>query len=251
MKMTGEAPKRDSYHHGDLRNALVEAALRLVSEKGVQGFSLRETAREVGVSPAAAYRHFEDKAALLTALALEGTARLAVAMEEAIARVRGTPGSARRAVAELAAIGFAYVEFAVAHPAHFLVMFGPWCEHPVMDELPAEAMPRGRVPYQILIDALDSMVRSGAIAAEARRGAEIVAWAAVHGLASLLVEGSLPLGPAERAQAFALIVRTLLLGLGAAPALVAAAGRGLPAPGFRSPPGRAWFLRRGESAGPR
>ncbi|HEY6106105.1 MAG TPA: helix-turn-helix domain-containing protein, partial [Anaeromyxobacteraceae bacterium] len=72
MKTPARAPMRVSYHHGDLRHALVEAAVRLVAERGVQGFSLREAAREVSVSPAAAYRHFEDKAALLGAVALDG-----------------------------------------------------------------------------------------------------------------------------------------------------------------------------------
>lgn len=217
MKNTADAPSRGSYHHGDLRHALLEAALRLVSQRGVQGFSLRETAREVGVSPAAAYRHFEDKAALLEALAADGMRRLAAVMEEAIARAPGGAGSAARAVAELAAIGVAYVEFAVDHPAHFRVMFGPWCEHPQLDALP-------RDPYQILVDALDGLVRRGAIAAGARQGAEVAAWASVHGMAFLLVEGSIPLGAAERAQAMGVILRTLFLGLGVAPALLGATG---------------------------
>jgi AcrR family transcriptional regulator len=224
MTIAGEAPIRASYHHGDLRHALVEAALRLVSEKGVQGFSLRETAREVGVSPAAAYRHFQDKAALLTALGVDGMARLAAAMEEAIARAPGAPGSPARAVAEMAAIGAAYVEFAVAWPAHFRVMFGPWCEHPELGALPPATFPRGRDPYQIMVASLDQLVGTGAIPADVRRGAEVAAWASVHGLASLLVEESLPLGPAERAQALGVIVRTLLAGLGVSPALLGAAG---------------------------
>lgn len=224
MKMTGEAPKRDSYHHGDLRNALVEAALRLVSTKGVQGFSLRETAREVGVSPAAAYRHFQDKAALLTALGIDGMGRLATAMEEAMARAPGAPGAPARAVAEMASIGVAYIEFAVAWPAHFRVMFGPWCEHPELAALPPGVLPGGRDPYEIMVDCLDAMVRSGAITADARRGAEVAAWASVHGLASLLVEESLPLGPVERAQALGVIVRTLFAGLGVAPELLGATG---------------------------
>ena len=68
-------PEREGYHHGDLRNALLEAAVRLVAQKGPEGFSLREAAREVGVSPAAAYRHFADKLALLTALAADAHGR--------------------------------------------------------------------------------------------------------------------------------------------------------------------------------
>src|SRR5512142_3557657 len=89
-------PRKGGYHHGNLRNALLAAALKLVSTRGVEGFSLREAARVVGVSAAAAYRHFEDRSALLKALAHEGLARLALRMEEAIAAAPGAPGSARR-----------------------------------------------------------------------------------------------------------------------------------------------------------
>jgi AcrR family transcriptional regulator len=212
---TPAARRKGAYHHGDLRNALLAAALRLVGTHGVEGFSLREAARAVGVSPAAAYRHFEDRSALLKALAHEGLAQLALEMEEAVATAPGTPGSPERAAAELTRIGAAYVEFAVAHPARFRVMFGPWCD--LADELAPELLPHGRDPLQLLVDTLDGMVRAGAITAEARQGAEISAWAAVHGVASLLVEGGL-LG-ADGTQSYGPVLRTLLLGLGVSPEL--------------------------------
>jgi AcrR family transcriptional regulator len=211
------APRKGGYHHGDLRNALVAAALKLVARHGVEGFSMREAARAVGVSPAAAYRHFEDRSALLKALAHEGLARLALAMEAAIAAAPGAPGSARRAAAELAEIGAAYVEFAVAHAPHFRVMFGPWCD--LTEELAPELLPGGRDPLRLLAETLDGMVRAGAITPEARRGAEISAWSAVHGFASLLVEGGLPLDAGQRAEAYCAVRRMLLLGLGASPEL--------------------------------
>src|SRR5512140_1069780 len=220
MEIRPGPPKRAHYHHGDLRNALLTAALKLVARKGVEGFSLREAARALGVSAAAAYRHFDDKSDLIAALALEGMSRLSVKMEEAIARAPGAPGTPARAAAELGAIGWAYVEFAVANPSHFRVMFGPWCDNPMAEELPPGAFPQGRDPFQLLVDTLDGMVRAGAISPAAREGAEIAAWAGVHGLASLLVEGAIPLDAAGRAQAFGVVRRTLLLGLGAAPALL-------------------------------
>jgi AcrR family transcriptional regulator len=243
VKTSRAAPSRARYHHGDLRNALLRAALQLIARQGVESFSLREAARAVGVSPAAAYRHFEDKAALLAALALDGLGRMALAMNEAIARAPGAPGTPARAAADLAAIGAAYVEFAVANPAQFRVMFGPWCDHPEIDELPAEAFPGGRDPYQILVDVLDALVRTGAVAAETRAGAEVAAWSAVHGLASLLVERSLPLDAAERRAAVAQVVRTILAGLGA-PALAPA-----PPPGPNADPRAARQRRRADRAG--
>lgn len=220
MSKIENAPSGRPYHHGDLRHALLSAALELVSTRGAEGFSLREAAREVGVSPAAAYRHFEDKKALLAALALDGMGRLAMAMEKAVARAPGVPGSPVRAVAEMAAVGEAYVEFAIHHPAHFQVMFGPWCDHPDLTEPLAPAAPPERDAFQILVDTLDALVRSGAVTPAAREGAEIAAWASVHGLASLLVSEAMPLGPAERSQALGLIFRTQLLGMGCAPALL-------------------------------
>jgi AcrR family transcriptional regulator len=237
---TPVAARKGGYHHGDLRNALIAAALKLVARQGVEGFSLREAARAVGVSPAAAYRHFEDRSALLKALAHEGLARLAMRMEEAVATAPGAPGSAARAAAELAGIGAAYVEFAVANASHFRVMFGPWCD--LADELAPELLPKGRDPLQLLVDTLDGMVRAGAITSSAREGAEISAWSAVHGFASLLVEGGLPLGVPERAQAYGVVQRMLLLGLGVSPEL-AGLPSGATAPALR--PRRA-----GSEAGP-
>jgi hypothetical protein len=162
----------------------------------------------------------------LRALAHEGLARLALNMEEAVAAAPGAPGSAARAVAELSRIGAAYVEFAVAHPSHFRVMFGPWCD--LRDTLAPELLPRGRDPYQLLVDTLDALMRSGAISEAARRGADVSAWSAVHGLASLLVEVAVPLGAADRARACGLLMRTLLLGLGVPPEVAPSPG-GLPA----------------------
>jgi AcrR family transcriptional regulator len=227
---TRVAPRRGGYHHGDLRNALVAAALKLVAKHGVEGFSLREAARAVGVSPAAAYRHFQDRSALLKALAHEGLARLALKMEQAVATAPGAPGSPARAAAELAGIGAAYVEFAVAHASHFRVMFGPWCD--LADELAPELLPHGRDPLQLLVDTLDGMVRVGAITAAARQGAETFAWSAVHGFAALLVEGGLPFGAAERAQAYGVVQRMILLGLDVSPEL-AGPPLGATLPGLR------------------
>ncbi len=210
------AQRKGAYHHGNLRKALLAAALKLVAKHGVEGFSLREAARAVGVSAAAAYRHFEDRSALLRALAHEGLAELALEMEEAVATAPGAPGSPARATAELTRIGAAYVEFAVAHPSRFRVMFGPWCD--LGDELAPELLPHGRDPLHVLVDTLDGMVRAGAITAGARQGAEIAAWSAVHGLASLLVEGGL-LGTEDRTRTCGLVLRTLLVGLGVPPEL--------------------------------
>jgi AcrR family transcriptional regulator len=228
-------PKR-GYHHGDLKNALVTTALRLVAERGPEGFSLREAAREVGVSPGAAYRHFADRTALLAALAADGHGRLATAMERALARVPGPAGTAAHGAASLGAIGEAYVEFAVRHPAHFRVMFGP-CT--AMEGFIPGCAPSGRDAFQILVDTLDGLAAVGAMDASLRDSAALVAWSSVHGLAGLIVEGALEMGARDRAGAVEAVTRTLLLGLGAPPELLVQARETPSVDPRRRPEGRA------------
>jgi AcrR family transcriptional regulator len=112
-------PKKQSYHHGDLPRALVGAALELIEARGPEAFTLREAAASVGVTHGAAYRHFEDKTALLAAVSQEGYRALAARLGEAAASTGGNPRE------RIWAIASAYVEFALERPAHYRVMWGP------------------------------------------------------------------------------------------------------------------------------
>src|SRR5690242_4627498 len=114
------AKKKRAYHHGDLRRTLLEASLELIAESGLDALSLREVARRAGVSPGAPYHHFESREQLLTALAVDGFALLGEAMRSA----RDAAG-AEDVIERFGAIGEAYVRFALAHPAHFRLMFRP------------------------------------------------------------------------------------------------------------------------------
>src|ERR1700761_7526888 len=113
MSWTGQ---RRGYHHGNLREALVEAAMALIADGGPAGFTIAEAARRAGVSPAAPYRHFRDAEALLAEVALRGYDRLAEALQQAWAGGRPTP------VRGLEAIGRAYLEFARSEPAFYAAM---------------------------------------------------------------------------------------------------------------------------------
>src|SRR5215467_5021752 len=109
----------EPYHHGDLRRALIETALTMVTEEGAWTFTLREVARRAGVSHAAPYNHFNDKAALLAEVAAMGFQ----ALRERMAAASGAhPRSARQAMLSIAAT---YVRFGVEQPAHYRLMFGP------------------------------------------------------------------------------------------------------------------------------
>jgi AcrR family transcriptional regulator len=192
--------RRATYHHHDLANALVAAAERLVGKHGVAGFSLREAARAVGVDPAACYRHFRDKDAILTELARRGFTRMAADMERAIATKR-TP------IAKLIALGHVYVDFAVARPSSFRAMFGP-TGFEARD--PRRRGVHARGPYEILEHTVNDWL--GARRVEA---AALLLWSGVHGVASLLVDGAIRMTARERRRRVDRLLR----------ALVAAAGR--------------------------
>jgi AcrR family transcriptional regulator len=172
-----------SYHHGDLRRALLDTALTLIEARGPEDVSLREVARQVGVSPAAVYRHFPDKQALMEAVAEEGLARLAAAQHaagEGCADVH----------AAFAASGKAYVGFALANPGLFRATFtypGVKFADPSRDEA-------GRLLHSHAL----------ALAGGDDRTAQLVAtraWALVHGLALLMLDGRLPADEALIASA--------------------------------------------------
>ena len=146
------------YHHGDLRRALIDTALAMVTEEGAWNFTLREVARRAGVSQAAPYNHFEDKSALLAEVAALGFQSLRQTMDAA---ARGQPRSGRQA---LAGVGAAYVRFGVEHPAHYRLMFG------------AELADKARHPtLQAASDAafavLTGVLERGQASGQVRRGA--------------------------------------------------------------------------------
>ena len=170
------------YHHGDLPNALVAAALRRVEAQGGEGFSLREAARDVGVSANAAYRHFEHKDALLAAVATVGFEALSAAMRRAL----DSPPPGRSAgEAALLAVGQAYVAFALARPHLFRLMFtdrGTSC-------LRVEAAMQGPPPGVLLRQALDVLAAEGRVAADRRATDALDAWVVAHGFAMLALNG--------------------------------------------------------------
>lgn len=193
-------PSRKPYHHGDLRNALAMAAVELIERDGQNDFSLRGAARNVGVSANAAYRHFSDKSALLTAVAQHGFAQLSQRMRRAIKASRASGQPAEAAVARFKATGRAYVEFALAHPELFDVMFGP---HGAACIVPGSSPDGEQSPYELLGAALDGLVDTGVMTADARTGAELKAWTVVHGFARLCLDGAARM-PSAAAQARAL-----------------------------------------------
>jgi AcrR family transcriptional regulator len=177
---------KDGYHHGDLRRALLDAAVVAIDESGPAALSLRDLARRAGVSHAAPAHHFTDKAGLLTALAAEGFDLLAAALTTA----RAETGSFRE-------LGVAYVRFALDHRAHFEVMFHPELYRPDDPEVVAARERSGAVLYTGVEDLPGVAADPGAV-----REAGLAAWSMAHGFATLWLSGALPdLGRSPEAAA--------------------------------------------------
>ncbi len=174
---------KTTYHHGDLRQALLKAALVILKDQDVRGLSLREVARQAGVSHTAPYRHFADKAALLEAVAEEGFIEFGRYLNNAVAQTPAEP------IESLKAIGEAYVRYALEHPTHFRLMFSylPNCPD-AGSSLPTTA----QGTFQILVDVIVSAQAAGVIKAGDPNELAIGRWALVHGLSMLLLDGMLP-----------------------------------------------------------
>ncbi len=171
-------PRAKAYHHGNLRQVLIETGLKLIEEKGVQSLTLREIGDRIGVSRMAPYRHFADKAALVAAISLEGFSQFAEALESAKRRAKADFAS------RLTAMGVAYVRFATEHPAYFEVMFGPLAD-PSNAE-PGEG-PGGRA-FALLQETMREGQESGDVPGGDSRTFALVAWALVHGISALRME---------------------------------------------------------------
>lgn len=190
------AQERDTYRHGDLRRALLDAGLALARTGGPDAVVLREATRRAGVAPNAAYRHYENRQALLSAVRAAALSALAVAIEAELP-ARRRQDAAAFARASLRAVGTGYLGFALKEPGWFRTAFS--AHDPVeQDTDPAKAGHSGLNPFQLLGTALDAFVDAGLLPPDRRPGAEYLAWSAVHGLALLVLDGPLRgLGPAH------------------------------------------------------
>ncbi|MFE9611506.1 TetR/AcrR family transcriptional regulator [Streptomyces sp. NPDC006012] len=194
---------KGNYHHGELRNALLDAAETLVCERGAEGWSLREASARVGVSPSAAYHHFTSRDALVHALSGRVLARLGERLSGAAGQ-QPDPGSDHQQ--RLVAIGRSYVRWALEEPAVARLAFGAGATDSETAISPH--------PHDVLDAELDRLVDAGCLAVSARPGAEFVVWAAVHGLATLLADGLISLDDTKAVDREAeRVVRAVLSGL--------------------------------------
>jgi AcrR family transcriptional regulator len=183
--------QRDTYHHGDLKRALTDAALGLVQEKGPKGFTLREVARRAGVSAAAPYRHFADKSDLLAAAATQGFIQL----HEALSAAKdGDP------TIQALQMGRAYVRWAVAHPDYYQVMFGS-----VLDKTDKpEMLTAGLTTFGDLLDVIVRCQQAGVLGGGDPSDIAGPVWSVLHGICMLAIGGDFNhVGIVEDPQALA------------------------------------------------
>jgi len=192
---------RRGYHHGNLREALIKAALDLISQKGPAGFTFAEAARAAGVSPAAPYRHYRDRDALIADVAKRGYEAFEAALTQ------GWNGGKPDAVTAFNALGRAYLAFAKREPAYFAAMFESGLSFASFPEL-KEAGDRA---FNILRDACAALIET--LPQGRRPPVMMVAlhiWAFSHGIASLFARGDsarrpIPLPPEDLLEAGVLV----------------------------------------------
>lgn len=177
------ATQGESYHHGNLHRALLDAALAALAENSPGTLTLRGLARAAGVSPTAVYRHFANKDELLAAIATEGFEGLSNSMQRRLAR-EPEAGLLRR----LVILGEGYVDYAIAHPAHYRLMFGPRMlargEHPTLAAAAAHS-------YGMLEQAVSDAIAADELPSMPEPVLSTLFWSWVHGLSMLSNDGLL------------------------------------------------------------
>ena len=224
MKMKTGRPAGRDYHHGNLKNALIEAAISQIANHGARALSLRELSRSIGVSHASTYRHFPNKESVLATIAEQGFEKLTRAMEAAARPHAGDP------LEMLQATGVAYVEFGVTYPHHLQVMFGDLITH--HENYPA-LFESSKKAYEVLVSVVREGQQTGRIGAQNERLVTLAAWAQVHGLAMLIASGQIRPEGAERIEHKSLAASVIAL-LRDGLSVKAAGGRKRATPGSRT-----------------
>lgn len=182
MENSTDHQRPKAYHHGDLRNALIQAGLELLAEGGAVALDLRKVARKAGVSHAAPYRHFADKQALIAAINEEGFHRLAEQIQSALREVPDEPFE------QLQGIALAYVRFAQENPWLMREMFsGLSIERETFASLQAAS----KAVYHLYVEVVKRGQERGKIAEGEATALAGVLWSVLHGLAMLIIENQM------------------------------------------------------------
>ena len=172
-----------SYHHGDLKNALIEAGADILSKEGVAGLSLRKVAQRAGVSHAAPYAHFADKQALIAAISTEGYRRLQVSVRAAV------EAHAKDPAAQLVAACWAYLQFALNEPDYFKVTLSGVVE---MEKQYPSFVEVSHQSFDMVVALVQDCQAAGVLPPGPADVGAVTVWSLVHGLALLILEDQVP-----------------------------------------------------------
>ncbi len=175
--------KKNSYHHGDLKNALIKAGTEVLAQNGVGGLSLRKVAQKAGVSHTAPYAHFADKQALIAAISTEGFRQLYAQVVAVIGRFENDPAR------QLLETAWTYVQFAMSDPDQFKIMFSSVLEKE--KEYP-DFVEMSQRTFQQVVAVVISSQEAGVLREGPGELTAVTTWSAVHGLIALLLEGQIP-----------------------------------------------------------
>jgi AcrR family transcriptional regulator len=175
-------PKKKSYHHGDLKNALIEAGADILSKDGVSGLSLRKVAQKAGVSHTAPYAHFADKQALIAAISTEGYKKLYEQIAQAAEQYRSDP------LQRLVESSWAYVEFALDEPDHFKVTLSGMIEKE--QDYPA-FVETAKQTFSLVVDIVAQCQQADILRKGAADLTAVSVWALIHGFVTLLLENQI------------------------------------------------------------
>jgi AcrR family transcriptional regulator len=177
------------YHHGDLKNALIQAGIEILSEQGLQALSLRKVAQRAGVSHAAPYAHFKDKQALLAAISTEGYRKLYNCLAEVVEQYRDDP------LRQFVEAAWAYLQFALCEPAHFKITLSGAVEkereYPAYIEMTQKA-------FRLVVGVTEACQQAGILKPGPPDQMAVSLWSTVHGFTALILEGQLSSSLAER-----------------------------------------------------
>lgn len=171
-----------NYHHGDLENSLINAAISLVKKHGPNHLSLRAVCAEIGVSPSAAYHYFSDKTTLVDTVSRFLFEELASDQEKAINKIKGD--DKKSAISRFRELGKKYIEWAISQPNLYRLVFGGYCNH-LFEHEDSKA-------WNLLTQSLDNLFEKNVINKESRKDGEAFVWSSVHGVSSLIIEGFMP-----------------------------------------------------------
>ena len=170
---------KKKYHHGDLKNALIEAGIEILAKDGLGALSLREVARQAGVSHTAPYAHYADKQALIAAIATAGYEKLFARLADVVQQNQATPAQ------QLAEAGWAYLEFAFEEPDHFKITFSDVVEkekdYPAFVEISQKS-------FKLVVMIIEACQQTGVLPAGPSDLIAVSVWSLLHGLASLILE---------------------------------------------------------------